>query len=135
MSTHDNTPARTRPISWAIPVVGVGCGVAYLVAGIVGDDLGFGIFGLALMLVATGGFLLLRQRSETVQALLDRRDERINHLDLLATTAAGMSVLLTVLVAFVVEIARGEDGAPYYWLGAIGGLVYVVTLIGLRLRK
>ena len=36
-----------------------------------------------------------------------------------------------IIVAFIVEVARGQDGTPYSWLGAIGGLSY---LIALRLR-
>ena len=130
-----NDQTKQRPISKAVPVVGVLCGVGYLVAGIVGDDLAFGAFGLVLMLVVTGAFVALRGRSETVQALLDRRDERINQLDLYAATAAGMSVFGATLVAFMVEVARGNDGSPYWWLAALGGAVYVVTLLVLRLRR
>ena len=48
MSTHDKaTPVTKR---WAVPGVAALIGLAYLVAGVVGDDLGFGVFGLALML-------------------------------------------------------------------------------------
>jgi hypothetical protein len=36
---------------------------------------------------------------------------------------------------FVVEIARGQDGSPYYQLGAVGGGAYVVALIALRLTR
>jgi hypothetical protein len=46
-----------------------------------------------------------------------------------------MVVLLTVLVMFVVEIARGEDGSPYSELGALGGLTYVVSMVWLRYRR
>lgn len=134
MSTDHATRDRA-PIRWAVPVIGVGAGVAYLVAGILGDDLEFAVGGLVFMLLFTGGLVLLRHRSETVQGLLDRRDERINQLDLQASTAAGMSVLLACLVAFVVEVALGRDGAPYYWLAAIGGVVYVAALGLLRLRR
>ena len=39
-----------------------------------------------------------------------------------------------IIVAFIVEVARGHDGAPYTWLGAIGGLSYLFAVLALRLR-
>jgi hypothetical protein len=65
---------------------------------------------------------------------LDRRDERINSIDLRATAYAGHAVIVAVIGAFVVEIARGEDGWPYAWLGAVGGVVYIVAVIVQRVR-
>jgi nitrate reductase gamma subunit len=40
-----------------------------------------------------------------------------------------------VLIGFVVEIARGQDGQPYAALGAIAGIAYVIALIVLRIRR
>jgi len=120
---------------WAIPAVAVFIGLGYLVAGWVGGDLIFGVFGLLLMVGVAAAALLLGRRSETVKGLLDRRDERINSIDLEATTFAGMAVLLAVLVAFMVEIARGENGSPYAALGALGGVAYLVALVVLRFRR
>ena len=42
---------------------------------------------------------------------------------------------LAVIAGFVVEAARGNDGAPYAWLGALGGLAYLLAIIVLRLRR
>jgi hypothetical protein len=138
MSTHDTShQAHRTPNSsrWAIPVVAVLLGVAYLVAGLLGDNLGFGIFGLLLM-VAVGGVVLLAGRySETVAGLMDRRDERINALDETASLLAGMAVLAAVLLMFVVEVAQGRDGSPYFQLGALGGLTYLVALVYQRFRR
>jgi len=39
-----------------------------------------------------------------------------------------------IIVAFVVEVARGHDGSPYAWLGAIGGIAYLLAIAVLRLR-
>lgn len=133
--THQESPgARPSAIRWAIPAVGVVGGVAYLVAGILGHALGFGLFGLALMLAAVAAMLLLRRRSETIQGLLDQRDERINAININATAAAGSVVVLAVLVGLVVSIATGHDGVPYAWLAAVGGVAYVLALVVLRLR-
>lgn len=127
------TKARNT-VRWVIPGVALLIGVAYLVAGLVGDDLGFAIFGFALMAVIGLAFLVVARWSETIAGLRDRNDERINQLDRSASLFAGMAVLCAVIVMFVVEIAQGEDGSPYYQLGALGGAVYVVALVVLRYR-
>lgn len=43
-------------------------------------------------------------------------------------------MITAIIVAFIVELARGHDGSPYAWLGAVGGLAYLVAVIVLRLR-
>jgi hypothetical protein len=39
-----------------------------------------------------------------------------------------------VIVGFMIDVARGGDGSPYIWIGAIGGVVYLAALIVLRRR-
>jgi hypothetical protein len=39
-----------------------------------------------------------------------------------------------VFIAFVIDLARGHSGAPYSWLGAIGGLAYTAAIVVLRIR-
>jgi hypothetical protein len=116
------------------PLVSVAIGLAYLLAGWAGGDLEFGLFGLALMTGLAVVLLLVRRRSETVKGLLDRRDERINTIDLRATAFAGITVIVAVVIAFVVEIATGGDGSQYAWLGAIGGVAYIGAVIVQRIR-
>jgi len=79
--------------------------------------------------------MLAARRSETAAGLRDRTDERINAIDRSASLVAGMTVLLAVLVMFVVEVARGEDGSPYSQLGALGGVTYLASLTWLRHRR
>jgi hypothetical protein len=43
-------------------------------------------------------------------------------------------VITAIIVVFVIEPARGHDGSPYAWLGAIGGLTYLLAVVVLRLR-
>jgi hypothetical protein len=132
MSTNDTR--RRSAQQWAVPGFAVAAGIAYLIAGIVGDEIGFGIFGFALMLTVAVGVLAVRRRSETVQGLLDRRDERIVQIDLRATAFAGSVVIAAVLIGFIVEIARGNDGSPFAALGAIGGVAYLASVIWYRVR-
>ena len=134
MTTHERD--QTAPLRhWAVPGVAVVAGLGYLVAGIVGDRTGFGHFGLGLMLVVAVAFVLVSRHSEYVDGIRSGRDERIAGHDRDASLAAGMVVLLASLVMFMVEIARGEDGSPYYQLAALGGVTYVVTLGVLRATR
>jgi hypothetical protein len=120
---------------WYVPTVATLIGVAYLIAGILGDDLRFGITGLVLMLATAGAVVLVGRRSETVKGLLDRQDERIRGIDNDASMFAGMVLVVAVIAGFVIEIARGQDGEPYAVLGAIAGVSYIAALVVLRLRR
>lgn len=81
----------------------VAIGVLHLIAGLQGGDEGFAWTGLAVMVGVAVGILLVSLRSETVAGLLDRNDERINSVDRDATLFAGLTLLVVVLGAFVVE--------------------------------
>lgn len=133
MSTSERTASRAT--RWAVPGAAVLLGLAYLVSGLVGEDPGFAVVGLVVMLGFAAAFLFATRWSETAAGLRDRKDERINEIDRTASLMAGMTVLMAVLGMFVVEIARGEDGAPYSQLGALGGVTYVVSLVWLRYRR
>ena len=134
MSTKQIAMSR-RGNRWLVPGVAVVCGLAYLGAGLVSGDHAFGFVGLGLMVGVAALLLLLAPRSETVAGLLDRRDERINTIDRDATVVAGMTVIGAVLLGFVIEVARGQDGQPYSMLGAIGGVSYIAALVVLRFRR
>ncbi len=132
MSSHDTKAHLQR---WYVPTVATLIGVAYLIAGILGDDLRFGVTGLVLMLATAGTMVLVGRRSETVKGLLDRQDERIRGIDNDASMFAGMVLVVAVIAGFVIEIARGQDGQPYAVLGAIAGVFYIAALVVLRLRR
>jgi hypothetical protein len=93
-----------------------------------------GLGSLAIM-TAFGALLLLGGRSETIRGLRgDGRDERFRQIDIHATAIAGLAVITAIIIAFVVELARGHNGSPYTWLGAIAGLAYLGALIIFRIR-
>jgi hypothetical protein len=75
-------------------------------------------------------------RSETLSGLGGPgRDERWAKIDVHATALAGMVVLLVVIGAWLVEVARGNDGNPYGLIAAVGGVAYVVAVAVLRWRS
>ncbi|KOX14805.1 hypothetical protein ACWD6L_01080 [Micromonospora profundi] len=136
MSSSDRTIRKTGSWSrWGIPGFAVLCGLTYFVAGWIGGDRRFGLQGFGIMLALAVALLVLSRKSETVTGLLERRDERINQIDKDATVFSGVTLTCAVLIGFVVEIARGQDGMPYAALGAIAGLAYVLALVVQRIRR
>src|SRR5215472_7237689 len=110
----NRSPAVVRS-KWFMPAFCLALGVVVMTA-----------FGLVI--------LLLTGRSETIRGLTTGRDERFAQIDLKATAVAGLALILTVIVAWLVEIARGHSGQPYDWLAAIGGLAYVAAVALFRWR-
>jgi hypothetical protein len=47
---------------------------------------------------------------------------------------AGLVVLMTLIVDWLVAIARGQNRNPYDWLLAISGLTYLLALAFFRWR-
>jgi drug/metabolite transporter (DMT)-like permease len=134
MSTTTEGKRDVMHSKWTIPAFSVAMGVVLLGANIAGHQLVLGLWSLGIM-VLFGAAVLLGGRSETVRGLRgDGRDERFAMLDLQATAMAGLALIIAVIVAFIVEVARGHSGEPYDWLGAIGGLAYLAAVIVFRVR-
>ena len=128
------TTTRTSRKYLATPIFGVLIGVVYLVALSVAGNPVDGVLAFGVMVAFSAALLLARRRSETVRGLLDHRDERISAIDLRATAITALALITVILVAFVVQIARGQSGWPYSMLGFVGGVTYVVAVICLRIR-
>jgi hypothetical protein len=119
---------------WFLPLFSVALGVALMAAQWIGGHPMSGFVSL-LILTAFGAVFLLGGRSETIRGLRgDGRDERFRQIDIHATAIAGLAIITAIIVAFLVEVGRGHDGSPYTWLGAIGGVTYLVAVVVLRFR-
>jgi hypothetical protein len=119
---------------WFVPLFSVALGFVVFAAQWVGGDPRSGLESLAIM-SALGAVFLFGGRSETIRGLRgDGRDERFRMIDVHATALAGLAVILAIIIAFIVELARGHSGDPYGWLGAIGGLAYIAGVIVFRMR-
>ncbi len=125
---------RVTRSKWFAPLLAVALGVIVFAAQWIGGDPASGAESLAIM-TAFGALILFGGRSETIRGLRgDGRDERFRQIDIHATALAGLAVITAVIVAFLIELARGHNGSPYAWLGAIGGLTYLVAVVVFRLR-
>ena len=119
---------------WFLPAFSVGVGLIMLAAQAVGGHPGQGVVSLIIM--SMFGIAVGAGRGDTVRGFRgDGTDERFQEMNLKATAFCGQVLILVVIVAFIVEIARGHTGAPYYWLGAIAGLAYLAGLAWLRARS
>jgi hypothetical protein len=119
---------------WTMPVFAFTLGLGLFAAELVGGSVAGAVISLAVM-TAFALAILFGGRSETVRGLRgDGRDERFRQIDIAATAIAGTAVITAIIVAFMVEVARGHDGSPYTWLGAIAGLVYIAAVLVLRVR-
>ena len=119
---------------WVVPAFCLVFGGLVLLASWLGGQLSGGLIGLGIM-AAFGLFIALAGRSETIRGLRgDGRDERFAQIDLRASSITGLVLITAVLVAFLVEVARGHSGAPYTWLGALAGFTYLLAVAFLRWR-
>jgi hypothetical protein len=117
---------------WFVPLFCVFLGLVVFVASWIGGHPAAGLFSLGLM-TAFGLVILLAGRSETIRGLRgDGRDERFAQIDQRATAAAGLAVIIALIVAWLVRIAGGDSGSPYDWLLAIAGLTYLLSVVLLR---
>jgi drug/metabolite transporter (DMT)-like permease len=119
---------------WYLPAFAVVLGLMMFGAQAIGGHLGDGLVSLGIM-VAFGAALLFGGRSETIRGLRgDGPDERFHQIDIHATATAGVAVIVAIIVAFLVEMARGHNGEPFDWLAAIGGVSYMAAVIVMRIR-
>jgi hypothetical protein len=120
---------------WVQPLFALVLGLVMWVAFWIGGEPALGLMSFLIM-AAFGLVLLLGGRSEMVRGMRgDGRDERWAMIDLRATALAGLVVIIAVIVGFIVDVARGGDGSPYMWLGALAGVAYLVGLFIGRWRS
>jgi uncharacterized YccA/Bax inhibitor family protein len=131
--TKDASPAVARSRCF-MTVFCFGLGLVLLVVNWVGDELVGGLISLAILTAFGLLISLLTPHSEAIRGLTTRRDERFAQIDLRATAVAGLAVLGTLMVTWMVQVAQGHSGHPYDWLVAVSGVSYLLALAFFRWR-
>ncbi len=83
----------------------------------------FAVFGVIMAVTPWG---TLRARSQ---------DEREQTIGKEAALVSYYAVVLTVTLSFLVELARGEDGQPWSFIGLVGGFSFLLALTVLSRRR
>jgi len=63
------------------------------------------------------------------------QDEREQAIGAEAALISYGVLIVAIIVAWLVELARGNSGAPYFWLAAIGGATYGGALFVVNARR
>jgi hypothetical protein len=125
---------RMTRSKWFLPLFAVALGLVVFIAQWIGGDPGSGLVSFAI-LAGFSALVLLGGRSETIRGLRgDGSDERFRRIDIHATAVAGLAVISAIIIAFLVEVARGHSGSPYSWLGALAGIAYLAAVAMFRIR-
>ena len=133
MQMAANKPVYRR--RWWMPVFSLFLGIVMFVAFWIGDDITDGLISFGIMAALAVGIVVFG-RNETVRGLSGPgRDERWAKIDITATALTGFVLIAVIIGAFLVEVAQGEDGEPWSQLGALGGIVYIISVAVLRARS
>ena len=125
---------RITRTKWFLPLLAFALGLVVFIAQWIGGDPRSGLVSFAIV-AGFGLLVLLGGRSETVRGLRgDGRDERFRKIDIHATAIAGLAVISAIIVATLVEFARGRGPGPYGWLAAVGAIAYLAAIVVFRIR-
>jgi hypothetical protein len=120
-----------REPRWYFVAYSLALGAAMAVAGVIGDQPWLAgasvpimaVFGVAMALTPWG---TVRQRSQ---------DEREQAIGKDAALVSYYVVVALVIVAFLIETARGDDGHPWSSIGFVAGVSFIVSLWVLARRR
>ena len=126
---------KRSSFDWKPALIQFGVGALMFAAAVVEGKTWQGA-SIFVLLAALAIFYLFGGRRLLGRALhVDIRDERSAQLGLRAVSAAYKVLASTLLVAWLVEIARGRSGQPYYWLCLVAAITYLGANLAVRLRS
>ena len=120
---------------WFLPGLSLALGVAVFVALWIGGEPTGGVYAGTVLVLFGAAVLVGGARSETIRGLRgDGRDERFRMFDAHASAFAGTVLIASLVVLWMVDVARGGTGNPYGLLSALGGVSYLAAIAFMRWR-
>ncbi len=118
-----------------LPVWSMLLGVVLSTAIAIGGNLTAGLINLGVFAVFSALFYF-GAGNETVGGIASpRRDERWEMIHERAMAVAGTVIVLGLIVAWVIDLANGNDGSPYSEIFAGGTIAYFAMALWLRSRS
>lgn len=120
-----------REPRWWFVAYSLGLGVVVAGAALAGGNTPLAVLSLPLfmafgVMLALTPWGTLRSRSQ---------DEREQTIGKEAALVSYYALLGTVMVGFLIELARGDDGQPWSFVGFVGGLSFLGALAVLSRRR
>lgn len=131
MSTRTSESDRPTPrINGAVVVLGGLGGLVMAGAAVYAGSPWVGAGFLAIIWGYLALLVLGARVSDTVALIADDvHDERHVHIHQRAAIITLNLLALVIVGAFIVDIAQGGSGSPYSYLGLVGGVSYILTLV------
>ena len=128
MTSH---PREGRGDHRAVLVTCLVFGLLYLVTGVVTDQVGFGLFGLGIMLAYAAVLELGRRRVEALALLAgDVSDERQAGITQRASAFTAQVLVVVLVASFLVTLASGSDLAGVFAaLCAVGAVAFLSGIV------
>ena len=121
----------SREPRWMFVAYSVGLGVLIAIAALIGGEPWFAIFAVVWMAI----FGVVLSFTPWGKLRSSSQDERERSIGTEAVAASGGVLIVVILGAWLIDLARGGDGMPYTWLAAVGGVSFPVALGYLNRRR
>jgi hypothetical protein len=130
------TTRTRRPRWWLTPTTMFVLGAGLIVASAIGGSYGAMPGEIVIVIGATVLFAVLgrRSRSDVGAIMGGSPDERQVGIELRATAAAGIGLVIILIIGTMVELALGHSGQPWVSLGAAFGVLYLGFIFLFRRR-
>jgi hypothetical protein len=134
-AASDMTGGQSPLRRYAFPVGTLLLGVSFLVASTIGDGLEQGL-GIFVVFVGAAAGMLYRARLDRLRGhAYPWRDERLAMVNRRAMAIGALVALAVVWGAWMVELAKGNNGMPYSLIVVVGFVAQAIALLVLSRRS
>jgi hypothetical protein len=129
-AASDVTGGQSRLSRYALAAFALLAGVLYLVAHTIGGSLEDGL-STSFAFVAGAAAIVYRARRDRMRG----RDERLAMIDKRAMAIGALVAFAVAWGAWLVEIAKGNEGSAYVWIVVVGIVAWMLAELVLSHRS